>query len=202
LKERNFPVFISIVATPDVLSRVDEIIGLTEPIGLPPIPKLMRGAYKGKFYPGAYGAKERSAFTEFAARTRESYGPLLRVLGESPSIDVFGDEDYIDGIPYFRGRMCTAGEKFVSLQPDGKIYRCEPKQSNYLGNILDGSFRPLTGKSRCDSDYCFYFCLKYADAPVAQLRSMHTKVNARFLETAGLGRSSRDGASQARGVIE
>ena len=165
LRERNFPVFISIVSTPDVLSRIDEIIALTEPIGLAPIPKLLRGEYKGKVYPWAYSAKERSTFIEFATRARESYGPLLGVLSERPSIDVFGDEEYVDGTPGFGGRMCSAGEKFVSLQPDGKIYRCEVKQSNYLGNILDGSFQPRTGKSRCDSQYCFYWCLKYSDAP-------------------------------------
>ena len=164
LKEQNFPVFISVVGTPDVLSRVDEIIALTAPIGLAPIPKLLRGPYKRKIYPGAYSATERSTFIEFARRARESYSPLLR-LSERPSIDVFGDENYVDGTPWFRGRICSAGEKFVSLQPDGKIYRCEVKKSNYLGNILDGSFRPRTGKSACQSNYCFYFCLKYTDAP-------------------------------------
>ena len=165
LKERGFPIFISIVATSDVLSRVDEIVALTEPIGLTPIPKLMRGAYKSRIYPEAYTVKERSTFIEFGTRARESYRPLLRVLSERPSIDVFGDGNYVDGTPEFRGRKCSAGEKFVSLQPDGQVYRCEEKQSNYLGNILDDSFQPRTGKSRCDSNYCFYFCLKYADAP-------------------------------------
>jgi MoaA/NifB/PqqE/SkfB family radical SAM enzyme len=165
LNEQNFPVFISVVGTPDVLCRVDEIIALTAPIGLAPIPKLLRGAFNGKIYPEAYSATERSTFVEFARRARESYGPLLRVLSERPSIDVFGDENYVDGIPSFGGRMCSAGEKFVSLQPDGRIYRCEAKQSNYLGNILDASYRFQTGKSPCDSKYCFYWCLKYADAP-------------------------------------
>jgi MoaA/NifB/PqqE/SkfB family radical SAM enzyme len=167
LKEGNFPIFINIVATPDVLSRVDDIIALTKPVGLTPIPKLLQGPYNGKMYPDAYSAKERATFIEFARKARDSYDPLLSVLTEYPSIDVFGDENYVEGIPWFRSRSCSAGEKFVSLQPDGKIYRCEPKQSNYLGNILDGSFRPRSGKSPCDSDYCFYFCLKYADAPKA-----------------------------------
>jgi MoaA/NifB/PqqE/SkfB family radical SAM enzyme len=170
LKERNFPIFITIVSTPDVLSRVDEVIALTAPIGLTPVPKLMRGAYKGKIYPEAYSAKERSTFIEFMARARGNYSPqphqpavesveeLIGPLG-------VGDESYLDRIPRFHGRMCSAGEKFVSMWSDGKIYRCEQKQSNYLGNILDGSLRLRTGKSPCDSDYCFYFCMKYSDAP-------------------------------------
>ena len=167
LKERNFPVFISVVSTPDVLSRVDEIIALTAPIGLTPIPKLLRGAHNGKIYPGAYSAEERSTFIKFATSARKSYSAYLRVLRERPSIDLFGDENYVDGIPRFDNSMCSAGQNFVGMGPDGEIYRCQRKQSNYLGNILDGSFRPQTAKSRCDSRYCFYFCLKYSDAPTS-----------------------------------
>src|SRR5262249_43792801 len=153
---------ISIVSTPDVLSRVDEIIALTASIGIAPMPKLLRGRYEGKIYPEAYSTEERSSFLEFTARACESYGPLLHSLRERPSINIFEDGKYVNGVPEveFHGRMCSAGEKFVRLEPDGKVYRCETKQSNYLGNILDGSFQPLRGKSRCDSDYCFYFCLK------------------------------------------
>jgi MoaA/NifB/PqqE/SkfB family radical SAM enzyme len=165
LKERNFPVFVTIVATPDVLSRVDQITALTTSVGLTPIPKLMRGPYKGKIYPNAYDAAERSIFIDFATRARASYGPLLRRLAERPSIDVFGDDSYVSEIPDFRGRMCSAGEKFVTLQPDGTVYRCERKRSNYLGNILAGSFQARTGTSRCDSNHCFYFCLKYSEGP-------------------------------------
>ena len=164
LKEHNFPLFISIVATPEVLSRVDEIIALTEPIGLTPIPKLLRGPYNGKIYPKGYSASERVTFIQFAARARKSYKPMLQSLPERPTSDVFGDENYLDGTPVFTGRMCSAGLKFVRLQADGKIYRCEVKQSNYLGNILDNSFRPQPVKSRCDSSYCYYFCLKYSDS--------------------------------------
>jgi MoaA/NifB/PqqE/SkfB family radical SAM enzyme len=187
LKERNFPVFISIVSTPDVLSRIDEIIALTAPIGLTPIPKLLRGTYNGKNYPGAYTAEEKLRFIEFAARARESYGPFLRVLRKRPSVNVFEDENYVDGMPRFKGRMCSAGERFVDIRPDGEIYRCQVKQSNYLGNILDGSFRPLRGKTSCDSTYCFYFCLKYSDAPkpfsMSYLRD--TKLSQRIRKSAG-----------------
>jgi MoaA/NifB/PqqE/SkfB family radical SAM enzyme len=161
LQEAGFPIFISIVCTPNVLERCDEIIALTSPVGLAPLPKLLRGPYQGKVYPGAYTAKERLAFVAFAAKARASYDNSP--IGETPTVDVFGDERYIDGTPIFLGRMCSAGEKFVSLRPDGTVYRCESKASNHLGNLLEGSFRPAVAKSRCDSDYCFYFCLKYAD---------------------------------------
>jgi MoaA/NifB/PqqE/SkfB family radical SAM enzyme len=178
LKEHKFLLFISIVATPDVLSRFDEITALTEPIDLTPIPKLMRGSYKRRIYPEAYSASDRAAFIHFAARARESYGSMLQRLPERPTIDVFGDQKYINAIPKFTGRMCSAGSKFVRLLPDGTIYRCELKESNYLGNILDNSFRPQLVKSRCDSEYCFYFCLKYSDS---SLRAKLSRISQRLL---------------------
>jgi MoaA/NifB/PqqE/SkfB family radical SAM enzyme len=164
LKEHGFPLFITIVATPEVLHRADEIIALTKPIGLMPIPKRLGHSYEGKIYPEAYSPKEKALFIEFAKRARESYAPFIRNLAERPTADVFGEDDYLDGDLDFRGRMCSAGVKFVSLRPDGGVYRCEPKQANYLGNILDGSFKTAE-KSLCDSTYCFYFCLKYSEEP-------------------------------------
>jgi MoaA/NifB/PqqE/SkfB family radical SAM enzyme len=164
LNDHGFPLFISIVATPDVLHRAEKIIALTRSTGLTPIPKLLRGSYEGKTYPDAYSAEERAAFVEFANKARDCYSPVIRNLAERPTINIFGDEDYLDGTPDFRGRICSAGVKFVGLEPDGSVYRCERKQENYLGNILDGSFRTAE-KSRCDSSYCFYWCLKYSDEP-------------------------------------
>jgi MoaA/NifB/PqqE/SkfB family radical SAM enzyme len=164
LMRRNFPIFISVVCTPEVLSRVDKIIALTAPIGVAPVPKLLRGRYRGKTYPEQYSAEERAAFIVFTKRAREAYAHKLPFLRERPSIDVFRDDNYVSGTPLFLGRACRAGEKFVKIEPDGAVFRCEPKESNYLGNILDGSFQPRTGAPPCDSHYCFYFCLKYADA--------------------------------------
>src|SRR5262249_1136015 len=197
LKEHGFPLFISIVATSDVLHRADEIITLTKPIGLIPIPKLLRGSHEGKIFPEAYSAKEKAAFIEFTKRARESYGPFIRNLVERPTVDIFGDEDYLDGIPDFRGRMCGAGVKFVSLQPDGTVYRCQRKQANYLGNILDGSFKTAE-KSRCRSNYCFHFCLKYSDEPTG-LESLlrNTKLTRRIRRSAAWGTTRRAGSAIA-----
>jgi MoaA/NifB/PqqE/SkfB family radical SAM enzyme len=171
LQERKFPVFVSVVGTPEVLAEVDDVVAPTEPLGFVPVPKLMRGTYKGRNYPDAYTSSERAAFVALAAKARKSYGPRIDVRKERPTIDVFGDQQHVEGMPWFRGRRSSAGQKFVSLHPDGTVYRCETKQSNLLGNILDGSLRLQVEKSICDSDYCFYFCLKYADPPRVSLSS-------------------------------
>jgi MoaA/NifB/PqqE/SkfB family radical SAM enzyme len=128
LRESHFRVFISIVCTPEVLARFSEIAGFTAAIGLSPVPKMMRGPYRGKSYPAAYSADERRMFASWAAIARMSYGNMG--FGETPTIDVFGDENYLDGTPEFRGRLCSAGEKFVKLLPDGAVFRCEVKDSS------------------------------------------------------------------------
>ena len=170
LRDTGIRVFISIVCTPEVLARFSEITGLTAAIGLLPVPKMLRGPYRGKSYPVAYTADERRMFATWAAIAQMSYGNMA--FGETPTVDVFGDENYLDGTPEFRGRLCGAGEKFVKLLPDGTVFRCEVKDSNHLGNVLDGSFRQRTGRSRCDSNYCFYFCLKYADKQQASFAAL------------------------------
>ena len=129
LRESGFRVFISIVGTPEVLARFSEIAGCTAAIGLSPVPKLLRGPYRGKSYPVAYTADERRTFATWAAIARMSYGNMG--FGETPTIDVFGDENYLGGTPEFRGRLCSAGEKFVKLLPDGAVFRCEVNSSNY-----------------------------------------------------------------------
>ncbi len=164
LRKQGFPIFVSVVGTPEVLSRVDETMALTAPIGLAPVPKLLRGFYRGKCYPEGYSAEERAAFIAFTEKARKSYAAnLIFAAQERPSIDVFGDDKYVEGIPSFLGKSCRAGEKFVEIGPDGKVYRCEAKEQNYMGNVLDDSFRRRIGASPCDSRYCFYFCLKYAE---------------------------------------
>ena len=162
LQEAGFPIFISIVCTPNVLERCDEIIALTSPVGLAPLPKLLRGPYQGKVYPGAYTAKERSAFVAFATRAR------VRAMTTRPSaklpqsmcsvMNAISTElrySLAECAVRARNLSAAAGWDRVSMQSSFK--------SNHLGNLLDGSFRPTVAKSRCDSDYCFYFCLKYAD---------------------------------------
>lgn len=163
LRDRGFPIFVSVVCTPEALARFDQIVAMTAPVGLYPVPKLLQGWVRGRAWPQAYAPEERAAFIRFSKRARESSGGGLDFAGARPSIDVFGDDGFLGGVPSFLGAACAAGEKFVKIEPDGKVYRCEPKERNYLGNILDGSFRSGLGATPCDSSYCFYFCLKYAN---------------------------------------
>jgi MoaA/NifB/PqqE/SkfB family radical SAM enzyme len=162
LRSKGFPIFVSLVATPGALDRFDAAVALLAPIGLFPIPKLLRETFEGRTYPEAYTVQEKAAFRVFAIRARDFYEPMMRHREERPSIDVFGDDYFLDGTPSYSGRPCEAGRLFVSIDPNGDVFRCSPQTR--LGNVLEHSFKPLTGPAPCDTSYCFYFCEKYAAA--------------------------------------
>jgi len=163
LRAAGFPIFVSIVATPAVLRRFGEAVALLAPIGLFPVPKLLRETFEGKQYPSAYTPAEKARFRALADEAREAYRSALTDLSERPSIDIFGDDAFVEGTPSYTGRSCEAGRRFVSIEPDGGVFRCSPRTR--LGDILSGTFSPLSGPAACDTSYCFYFCEKYSVRP-------------------------------------
>jgi MoaA/NifB/PqqE/SkfB family radical SAM enzyme len=170
LRARNFPLIVSIVATPRVLDRLPEVTSLLAPIGLVPVPKLLRGRFEGRQYPQDYTESEKERFRTFAAAARESYRELLSRMGERPSIDMFDDDQYLGGLPEFGGKPCHAGAKFVKIGPSGRVLRCGPRSSE-LGNLLEGTFVPSSEPRPCDTRACFYFCLKYTETRPAGIEA-------------------------------
>lgn len=163
LRSKGFRILISMVATPNVLARFAEAVALFEPVGLFPVPKLFRGRFEGRIYPTAYSALDKERFRSFADRARISYLSMTGLAAGPPTIDMFNDDNFLDGIPSFRGRLCEAGHRFVNIQPNGDVYRCAP--ITMLGNVLEGTFSPRIGAAICDTQYCYYFCNKYSRPP-------------------------------------
>lgn len=57
----------------------------------------------------------------------------------------------------FEGRPCWAGARSFTLDDRGDAWRCYPARryrAQYLGNMLDGSFRLARGPSPCLYSYC------------------------------------------------
>ena len=60
-------------------------------------------------------------------------------------------------VPSFQGRPCWAGARSFTLDAEGHAWRCYPARrfrAQYLGNMLDGSFRLARGPSACLYAYC------------------------------------------------
>ncbi len=166
LLKKGFPLFVSLVATPEALKRYEDAAAMVASLGLVPVPKLLRGRHEGRLFPRDYSAEEREQFRTFAARAREAYGPLLARMNERPTVDMWNDDRYVGGLPKYMGRMCDAGDRFVFIKRTGEVRRCSSSES--LGNILFRTFTPRVGASKCDTHYCFYFCDKYSKAPQGQ----------------------------------
>ena len=162
LRARDFPLLVSLVATPSALARFAEAIALLAPIGLFPIPKLFRGTADGKTYPHAYSDTEKQRFKMLAARAQDFYRADLLRREEPPSIDILNDDLFLDGVPSYRGALCTAGERFVQILPNGDVYRCGGADPQ--GNVLARTFERRAGPATCDTQHCYYFCNKYSDA--------------------------------------
>jgi hypothetical protein len=122
---------------------------LLKPVGLFPIPKLLHESFEGRCYPNAYTALDKIQFRRFSAEARKFYEPFLARMSQHPSIDMFRDDTYLDGVPRFTGVPCEAGHRFVSIRPNGNVFRCGPGW--FLGNILRGTFALRSGAAPCDS---------------------------------------------------
>lgn len=69
--------------------------------------------------------------------------------------------------PSFEGQACWAGARYFIVDHRGEAYRCYPARRSrreYLGNLLDGSFR-----LRLDPEPCRY---RYCNCTVPQQRGM------------------------------
>jgi MoaA/NifB/PqqE/SkfB family radical SAM enzyme len=163
LQDAGFRVVVTVVATPEVVAGLSGVAARCAAAGLQLAPKVLRGEYAGKLYPRDYAPHERTTLRDAITRARDYYGAKFSGW-PPPSIDVFSDDELLDGLPDFSARPCSAGFRFVAISPNGDVHRCSGDWPE-LGNLLQGTLR-LTGAPRpCDRKYCVYFCNKYtADA--------------------------------------
>lgn len=59
--------------------------------------------------------------------------------------------------PSFAGEPCWAGARYFIVDHRGEAYRCYParrQRAEYLGNLLDGTFRLRAEAAPCGYDYC------------------------------------------------
>jgi MoaA/NifB/PqqE/SkfB family radical SAM enzyme len=162
LLDNGFRLLISLVATPSALRRFEEAAERLRPANLFPIPKLFRGTLGGKIYPEAYSESERAAFRHYANQARDFYHNRTKGWSEPPSIDMLNDDRYLEGLAIYKGRLCSAGSRFVQIYPNGDVFRCGGLGPQ--GNLLAGTAVFRSGAEPCNNQHCYYFCDKYSQA--------------------------------------
>jgi MoaA/NifB/PqqE/SkfB family radical SAM enzyme len=168
LRAGGFNLFATVVLTPKIIRLYPTLARMAEAAGVTLVPKLLRGPYRDRSYPQDYTPLERAAADIYYQRVAPAYRAQVDRWSEAPTIDPLVDRRFLDGLPSYRGRVCGSGRTFVVIDPDGTVRRCGSGQG--LGNLLDGSFRPLEAPRACDAAYCHYFCEKYAAPALVTLR--------------------------------
>ena len=72
-------------------------------------------------------------------------------------VQLGGHNDTGEIAPSFAGQPCWAGARYFVADHRGDAYRCYPARRyrrEYLGNLLDGSFRLRAEPEPCRYDYC------------------------------------------------
>ncbi len=161
LLDSHFPVFASVVMTPETFAEFPRVAESFAARGVPVIPKAIRGAHHGRWYPQAYTESERTQFCRLADQAeqviREGPWPADR---SRATIDPLHDQHYLDGVPDFSGIPCAAGRLFVTIGYDGRIFRCGERTP--LGHLCDGRLHLFAEDRPCDDEYCPYSCLRYS----------------------------------------
>ena len=157
LVKHSIPVFGSVVMTPQLFKEIQCVEDSQQAfaqIDVPLLPKALRGDYRGKFYPQDYTYKERETFIRLSLFAEQ----VTKKSNWTPSIvNPLVDKEYLDGVPDFTGKLCSAGRTAVVINPDGNIYRCGEK--NLLGNIFTKDLGLWVADAPCDNTYCPYWCL-------------------------------------------
>jgi len=188
LLERGFPLFASLVMTPSAFSEYPRVAQPFTALGVPLIPKALKGRYQGRWYPQAYTPAERAQFRDFSQQAEQI---ALTCPGQPfrhhPTINPLLDRNFLDGFPDFTGISCSAGRLLVSIGYDGNIFRCGGK--TLLGNIFERRLDLLAADRPCDDSFCLYHCLRYSrferDAPPDYPRSTAPGVFQQALITIG-----------------
>jgi len=161
LMDRGFPVFASLVMTPAGFRDYARVADVFAALGVPLIPKAIRGFHQGRWYPQAYTEAERTGFRRFAeqaerAAEKSAWQPK-RIRG---TVNPLLDQHYLDGVPDFTGIPCSAGRLSVSIGYDGRIFRCG--QKTVIGNVFERRLDLFREDRPCDDEYCPYWCLRYS----------------------------------------
>ena len=171
LQNQGFPLLVSAVMNPQMIASMEDTASQFGKRGLFVIPKVMRGAYKGKNYPNDYTPQEKEIIKKHLEAARAHYRVLLEHMPELPTADMFSDEKFLEGIPDYRTKPCSAGFKFVAITANGTVLRCG--SSEVFGNILHHNLKLRQAPSLCNTHYCPYFCEKYTQDAQTYLLAHH-----------------------------
>jgi MoaA/NifB/PqqE/SkfB family radical SAM enzyme len=125
-----------IVTHPSFIKMIPEWKRKMESYGIKVLPSMFFGSYQGKMYPDAFTDEERGFISEMQGGVFD---------GE--------DIDRRSGRMITKNRKCAAGVRYFFVRMDGDIRRCI-MYGGSLGNLLEGTFYPLSFPEMCEIEEC------------------------------------------------
>ncbi len=150
LERSGFIVYVTQVMWPPIVGRFKNLFNFFETKGILIRPKIFRGNYRWRGYPPHYTSEEIDTILAFMklvdTADRESTKSKRHI---NPDLDRL----WIDGYVSLMGILCSAGSKFVKIDFDGTITRCQSDRTN-LGNIYQGNFKFFENEYPCRAKIC------------------------------------------------
>lgn len=148
LRELGFNASASIVASPQVLRRFEEVYDYFGRRGIALLPQNLQGFFHRKHYPRGYTIEQRRKLRLYselsepeASRVRRNFGP------ENASARL------IDAPYSWKGSPCAAGKDFVYLEHDGTFTRCTSEKV-VLGSVETGELALYEEPRPCGVEIC------------------------------------------------
>ncbi len=148
LKNCGFNAYITQVMHPPIIKRFDKLFNYFLEKGLIIRPKTFRGYYHGRLYPAGYSIQERRCIQKYSRLSEE-----LSPLDMATQIDPRLDKEFLEGDLSFKGVLCNAGRKSVTISCNGDVRRCHGSSAR-MGNIFEGKIEFLPEAKICCSDIC------------------------------------------------
>lgn len=148
-RSRGFPIYLTEVLSPPVLARLEPLADDFAARGITIWPILMRGYWQGRRYPTGYTRSEQLIIRRYHQRLKDVDDHLLFEGYRSSQRGLA----FLDGQVSFKGLPCRAGTDCVFMGPDGEVQRC-PDVRQPLGNLFQGTFRPMSRPMPCPARLC------------------------------------------------
>ena len=110
----------------------------------------------GKHYPESYSAKQKNLIKSYINTSNydENINVKIKKYPIKRTIDLALDKNWLNKLPSFKGKNCLAGKKFVKMDQDGQVYRCNDEHHHYLGNLFSDKVKLFNKILKCSVDTC------------------------------------------------
>ncbi|MEW6170799.1 MAG: hypothetical protein AB1472_04515, partial [Candidatus Omnitrophota bacterium] len=173
LQKRGFKIFASYLMYPHLIRRFKKDYARFKSLGIILKPKVFWGncarfkiidsiifkkirKFFGKRFPEMYSDRQKRLIKSYIEAS--SYDENINIKKEHCSkrrtIDLSLDKNWLNKLPSFKGKKCLSGMKFIKMDQNGKVYRCNDEQHHYLGNLFNDKIKLFNEILECSADIC------------------------------------------------